>query len=271
YAREMPEYHDVPDVPLSAADLIRESQDILNRNTERDRLRSNLAALKRSQGEAADRVARLREELERAEAEALKIGEQVTAALAEPIPENESTAELEAKIADIDTINAKIRANSDKEKAQADADDYKRQLDQLTAELEAVREERRKLLDTAEMPLDELAIGRNDKGRPILLFNNQPWDCMSGMERIRTAVAVVRKLKPACGFVLIDAIEAFDLDQLRELDRYLEEHHLQAIATRVSRGDECSIIIEDGVAVQPGTEAAPEVPENNTANNMGEW
>ena len=271
YAREMPEYHDVPDVPLSAADLIRESQDILNRNTERDRLRSNLAALKRSQGEAADRVARLREELERAEAEALKIGEQVTAALAEPIPENESTAELEAKIADIDTINAKIRANSDKEKAQADADDYKRQLDQLTAELEAVREERRKLLDTAEMPLDELAIGRNDKGRPILLFNNQPWDCMSGMERIRTAVAVVRKLKPACGFVLIDAIEAFDLEQLRELDRYLEEHHLQAIATRVSRGDECSIIIEDGVAVQPGTEAAPEVPENNTANNMGEW
>lgn len=94
---------------------------------------------------------------------------------------------------------------------------------------------------------------------------------MSGMERIRTAVAVVRKLKPACGFVLIDAIEAFDLEQLRELDRYLEEHRLQAIATRVSRGDECSIIIEDGVAVQPGTEAAPEVPENNTANNMGEW
>lgn len=271
YAREMPEYHDVPDLPLSAADLIRESQEILSRNAERDRLRNQLSTLKRAQGEAAERVARLREELGRAEAEAVKLGEQVAAALASPIPENESTAELEEKIASIDTINAKIRANSDKEKAQADAEDFKRQLDELTKQLEAVREERRNLLDHAEMPLGELSIGRNDKGRPILLYNYQPWDCMSGMERIKTAVSVIRKLKPACGFVLIDGIEAFDLEQLRAFGRYLEEQQLQAIATRVSRGDECSIIIEDGVAVQEGTESAPEIASQTDNSNLGEW
>lgn len=271
YAREMPEYHDVPDVPVSAAELIQKSQEILSRNAERDRLRNQLAALQSEKGEADRRIVQLCEELERAESEVEKLEKQIADALANPIPENESTAELEEQITQIDTINAKIRANSDKEKAQADADDFKRQLDELTKQLEAVREERRNLLDHAEMPLGELSIGKNDKGRPILLYNQQPWDCMSGMERIKTAVSVVRKLKPACGFVLIDGIESFDLEQLRAFGQYLEEQQLQAIATRVSRGDECSIIIEDGVAVQEDADAAPEIETQTENNNLGEW
>ncbi len=36
------------------------------------------------------------------------------------------------------------------------------------------------------------------------------------------------------------------LDTLKEFGNWLEEEGLQAIATRVSTGDECSIIIEDG-------------------------
>lgn len=271
YAREMPEYHDVPDVPVSAAELIQKSQEILSRNAERDRLRNQLAALQSEKGEADRRIVQLCEELKRAETEAEKLEKQIADALANPIPENESTAELEEQITQIDTINAKIRANSDKEKAQADADDFKRQLDELTKQLEAVREERRNLLEHAEMPLGELSIGKNDKGRPILLYNHQPWDCMSGMERLKTAVSVVRKLKPACGFVLIDGLEAFDLEQLRAFGQYLEEQQLQAIATRVSRGDECSIIIEDGVAVQEDADAALEIETQTDNNNLGEW
>ncbi len=267
YAREMPEYHDVPDVPLSASELIRESQEILSRNAERDRMRNQITALNRAQTDVMDRIARLREELERAEAEAVSINCHIAAALADPIPENESTAELEAKITQIDTINAKVRANSDKEKAQADAEECKRELDELTKQLEAVREERRALLDHAEMPLSELSIGRNDKNRPVLLYNNQPWDCMSGMERIKTAVSIIKKLKPACGFVLIDGIETFDLEQLNAFGQYLEEQNLQAIATRVSRGDECSIIIEDGYAIQDGVELSPVI----NSNEIGEW
>lgn len=37
-----------------------------------------------------------------------------------------------------------------------------------------------------------------------------------------------------------------DLDTLQEFGQWLETEKLQAIATRVSTGDECSIIIEDG-------------------------
>ena len=47
-------------------------------------------------------------------------------------------------------------------------------------------------------------------------------------------------------FVLLDKLEQMDLDTLKEFGTWLEQEGLQAIATRVSTGDECSIIIEDG-------------------------
>ena len=73
---------------------------------------------------------------------------------------------------------------------------------------------------------------------------------MSGADQLRVATAIVRKLNPACGFVLIDKLEQMDISTLREFSTWLQAEGLQAITTRVSRGDECSIIIEDGVVAR---------------------
>ena len=70
---------------------------------------------------------------------------------------------------------------------------------------------------------------------------------MSGSDQLKVSTAIVRKLKPECGFILIDKLEQMDIDTLNEFDHWLESEGLQAIATRVSTGDECSLIIEDGL------------------------
>lgn len=49
---------------------------------------------------------------------------------------------------------------------------------------------------------------------------------------------------------------------MREFDAWLTERNLQAICTRVGTED-CTIVIEDGVAVQEGVEPAPEIPSPN--------
>ena len=69
---------------------------------------------------------------------------------------------------------------------------------------------------------------------------------MSGSEQLKVSTAIVRKLKPKCGFVLLDKLEQMDLATLQEFGAWLESEGLQAIATRVSTGGECSVIIEDG-------------------------
>lgn len=69
---------------------------------------------------------------------------------------------------------------------------------------------------------------------------------MSASEQLKVAAAIVRKLNPQCGFVLMDKLEQMDEETLQEFGAWLEKEGLQAIATRVSTGDECQIIIEDG-------------------------
>ena len=66
------------------------------------------------------------------------------------------------------------------------------------------------------------------------------WDNMSGSQQLQVATAIVRKLKPDCGFVLIDKLEQMDQITLAEFGAWLENEGLQAIATRVSTGGECS-------------------------------
>ena len=161
---------------------------------------------------------------------------------------DESTEELEKDIADIDELNRKIRANLDREKAEMDAEGFSKQYDQLTNDIEEIRKARKSLLDGADLPLPGLSVEDGE-----LSCNGQKWDCMSGSEQLKVATAIVRKLNPNCGFVLMDKLEQMDLETLKDFGAWLESEGLQVIATRVSTGDECSIIIEEGYAKElPG-------------------
>lgn len=235
YAKEMPIYTGIPKEPVSASELIRQQQDILARNGENKRKRDNVAYYEQALVNA-----------ERAYEEAKKILEQAKADVeaarksAEDL-HDESTAELEANIADIDSLNAKIRANLDRERAEIEADGYKKQYDDLTAQIEKIRQDKRDLLNGAELPLEGLSVERGE-----LTYNGFKWDNMSSSEQLKVATAIVRKLNPECGFVLMDKLEQMDAKTLSEFGAWLEQEGLQVIATRVSTGGECSIIIEDG-------------------------
>ena len=67
--------------------------------------------------------------------------------------------------------------------------------------------------------------------------------------------------------MLLDKLEQMDLDTLREFANWLEQEGLQAIATRVSTGDECSLIIEDGYSHE--SDAITSTPPSATAWKEG--
>lgn len=244
HAQEMPRHEGVPEELISASDLIKQQQDILGRNAEKERKRRNLAHLE-------DENKRLKEILQDYQTK-LKANENdlVEARKSALDLHDESTAELEANIAKIDEINAKIRINLEKDQAEQEAEYYGQQYKDLNEEIDAIRKERLDLLKGADLPLPGLSVVDGE-----LTFNDQHWDNMSGSEQLRVATAIVRKLKPECGFVLIDKLEQMDVDTMKEFGKWLEQEDLQAIATRVSSGEECQIIIEDGYVV--GQESLP--------------
>lgn len=242
YADEQPFFPDVPREPVSPAELIRQQQGILARNGENQRKRDRAAQYRQE-------VSFLEREVQAARGQLMKKEEELAAARASLDTAtadaagllDQSTAELERNLADIEELNRKVRANLDKEKAEEDAREYRARYDGLTAEIGRVRMEKAGLLQSAELPLPGLSVEDGE-----LLYNGQQWDCMSGSERLKVSTAIVRRLNPKCGFVLLDRLEQMDMQTLREFGAWLEQEGLQAIATRVSTGDECSIIIEDG-------------------------
>ncbi len=176
--------------------------------------------------------------------------------------QDESTAELERSIAEIDIINAKVRDNLNRENAESEAEQYRTEYQQLTAKIEAIRQEKKDLLQNADLPLAGLAVENG-----VLLYKGQPWDCISGAEQLQVATAITRKLNPNCGFVLLDKLEQMDRNTLQQFGIWLEQEGLQAIATRVSTGEECSIIIEDGYS-NPAT-IEPTQPETQRTWTKG--
>lgn len=259
YAKEQTYWPDAPKDLISASDLIAQQQNILARNGENQRKRAMVEIITRQvetlQAKASDLAAQLsaaQEEL------AAKSADLETARKSAEQLHDESTEELERSIRDIETINAKVRDNLNREKAEEDARGYREQYDALTADLEQTRKAKHDLLDGAHLPLPGLSV---EDG--ALTYQGQRWDNMSGSDQLRVATAIVRCLKPQCGFVLLDKLEQMDLTTLREFGAWLESEGLQAIATRVSTGGECSIIIEDGY-VQGAERPVPAEPARNT-------
>jgi DNA repair exonuclease SbcCD ATPase subunit len=245
FAKEQPYYPDAPKEPISASDLIRQQQEILARNGENQRKRMRVQQIQQEFEAQGREVARLMAMLNAAQEKYTQLQNDLAIAQKDAMDlVDESTAELEANIQQIDEINRKVRANLDKDKAEEDARMYRQQYNALTTEIEAVRKQKIDLLANTNLPLPGLSVEDGE-----LVFNGQKWDNMSGSEQLRVATAIVRRLKPQCGFVLLDKLEQMDLDTLREFGQWLEQEGLQAIATRVSTGDECSIIIEDGYIV----------------------
>lgn len=235
YAAELEMYPDVPKELVSAADLIRQQQAILAMNGENQRKREQAEHYNKELAQAQIAFDEAKVRLEKAEENAM-ISRKSAIDL-----QDESTEELEANIADVDRLNIKIRANMDREKAEIEAEEYSQQYDELTKSIEDIREQRLKLLESADMPLPELSVENGE-----LIYRGNKWDNMSGSEQLKVATAIVRKLNPNCGFVLMDKLEQMDQDTLNEFGQWLEQEQLQVIATRVSSGKECSVIIEDG-------------------------
>lgn len=236
-AKELPSYPEAPAEPVSAYDLIQRQQEILARNGENQRKRQKAAQLEAERDRVGKELGLLEERYKALCADCETASKDALDLL------DESTAELEDSIREIEAVNQKVRVNQEKARAEAEAREYGEQYAGLTAKIEDVRLQRTRLLERADLPLPGLSVENGE-----LLYQGRPWDCMSGSDQLKVSAAIVRALNPECGFILLDKLEQMDLETLREFSAWMEAEGLQGIATRVSTGGECSIIIEDGIA-----------------------
>lgn len=262
-AEEAPWYPDAPEEPVSAADLLAEQQAAQATNMENERIRAAVDRAERDHERAVSELSEAERALaaatERAEAarraasaasEAARAAREMADACADA-----DTTDLDARIGEVDRVNEMVRANRERARLQAEADAAEAQYRELDGDCDELQRARVALLEGADMPLDGLSV---EDGK--LMYNGSAWGEMSGSEQLRVATAIVQRVKPSCGFVLVDKLEQMDPETLDEFGTWAAEQGLQIIGTRVAMDETCTVIIEDGRVIAEKTQKkTPEI------------
>lgn len=238
----MPYYADAPEREVDVADLAERHREATEANAANDRARSLAEMAQRDVERLQGEVLRARNALEQREAELLRASAHLEDARAKAaLLVDVDAGEIAEQIGEAEEVNAKVRANAARLKAQEEHERLRADYDSLTARVEEVRARRIRLLEDAGMPLEGLSV---DGGK--LTYMGDSWGSMSASRQLMVATAIVRRINPACGFVLVDKLEQMDLDTLSEFAAWCEGEGLQVIGTRVGTGAECTVVIEDG-------------------------
>ena len=241
-AEELTEYPDAPSEPVSAIELIQQQQEILLHNADNQRKRMKLAQLEEQEKQLGRRVQELSQELEMVEHQLTAVQQDVQDATKTVAQlQDESTAELEQSIRNVEEINRQVSANLAKSKAQDEAERYAQEYTALTEQIKAKRTARMDLLNGADLPLTGLGVEDGS-----LTYNGKHWQDMSGLSGVGVPTAMVRRLNPDCGFARRENLNQMDLPTLAEFGSWLQPEGLQPIPPRFATGGESQIIIEDG-------------------------
>lgn len=255
YAEQLPFFETI--LVLSNDDIIKKQNEAIalnNANAQTRRNYQNLldsANLQQSQlSQISEKIIQVQKELEDlknsynlhlSEARTTQKNLESTVVTLSNLPLDVDLTTFAEDFKNVEIENSKQRANAEKQKATKAAELKQKEYDDLTTKIVETRNKILQLINGANLPLKGLTVENS-----ILLYNNQKWDCMSGAERLTVAACIVKSINPQCGFILMDNFEAFDLNTLKVFNQWCKSQDLQVIATRVSQGEECSIIIENG-------------------------
>ena len=238
-------HDDAPKTEQSAVELLGEI-DRRNKvnvaNAEQRRQLANLRVLAQS---AAQRVEKLDAEMQAAKAQLDELSTAGKALRAEvDAAVDEDVDAIAKQLSDIESANRKARENAEHKRREAEAGKLEDGYEALTEQLAQAENLKREAIQSASYPVDGLTV--DDDG---VRLNGLPWSQASSAEQLRCSVAMGLALNPKLKVLLIRDGSLLDESSLRMVAEMASEAGGQVWLERVSRGDEVTVLIEDGEVV----------------------
>jgi len=175
-------------------------------------------------------------------------------------------AGIKAKMAGIEDINRKVRANIARQQLERQFRELKGNYEDLTRQIDALDREKAKVIGAAKFPVEGLGLGLQG-----VLYHDLPFEQASSAEQYRVSTAIGFELCPKTGeSIRIGLIRDASLldDDSRKIIAETAAHYDAQLLLEVVTTDEhdeldCDIIIEDGGAREPYRE--PNVIEETVA------
>lgn len=215
----------------------RRATNLVRRDSERDvqDLRQRVVAMIDRAAQLEKELAELRLNIEKAKAE----GQTAAAELAEMAVADED--EVFRQIRQLEETNAAVRAAAARRRLETEFEEQTRKAFDLTEKIQNADNEKREALAAAKFPVDGLAF--DDSG---VKLNGLPFEQASQAEQLRTSVAIGLAMNPQLKVLLIRDGSLLDETSLSLVAEMATKAEAQVWLERVGKGQECSIVIEDG-------------------------
>lgn len=235
----------VDEMPFDLGELERISQ----REVAKAQLEGNVNRGKAQRLEIASRIEGLKAEIRTLEIKDAEIGTWLEA----NEPKLQEFGDLDALVADVKARNAaqheknaRIRKNAEAKRVYSDLQVLQQQSNALTAELERLDAEKMAAIEGAALPVTGLSF-TDERG---VLYNGIPFPQLSGAERLKVSLAMGIALNPSLRILLIRDGSLLDAENLRIVGEMAQAHNMQIWIERVGKGEECSVVLEDGMIVE---------------------
>jgi len=156
-----------------------------------------------------------------------------------------SPADVDAvkhQLATIETRNRQIRENQRWHQLSDESDTLGAEAERLSAEMAKVDKRRAAMISGAKYPVPGMSVD----GDLRVILNGLPLEQASAAEQLRCSVAMGLALNPELRVMVIYDGSLLDTDSLAILAEMADEADAQVWIERVSEGEECTVIIEDG-------------------------
>ncbi|GAA6121928.1 AAA family ATPase [Bifidobacterium psychraerophilum] len=226
----------LPSTERSATVIVNLIQAARDRNREIENARREHADAGDRIVDLAHQIQQLQHELETERADQKRLKERIDF-LGEP----KDTTDLESQLANIEDTNARVRANQQVQKRNADIRSRQRTYEGLGQRINDLRASKDKALAEARFPIDGL--GFDESG---VTYKGVPFQQASSMEQLRVSLAIAMASNPKLRVIRIKDGSLLDDDALALVAQTAEQHDYQVLMERVGTDDPGAIIIEDG-------------------------
>ncbi|MGE4194688.1 MAG: AAA family ATPase [Pseudodesulfovibrio sp.] len=229
---------DAPDSPMAIGDILAEAEEIRKHNDEGAERINEMNQLGIEIQDLEDRIQNRQKKLD-----ALKEEHGDWKA--------KDQGNVRTRIAQAEEKNRKFEDKQRRDEIEENMLVSQAKAGELTKQISAIDEAKRAAMTAADFPVPGLAF--DDTG---VTFNGIPFEQCSSAEQLRISVAMGIALNPKLKVLLIRDGSLLDSKSLAMVAEAAQEADAQVWIERVSKGSECSVIIEDGKIATTAAEAA---------------
>lgn len=157
-------------------------------------------------------------------------------------------AVLREQLRNAETINAQVRDNRQRVAVTKELRNEQEQADKLTTTIENIDDAKRKAIADAKLPVGGLGIDGQ-----MVTYNGIPFAQASSSEQLRVSLAMGLAMNPTLKLILIRDGSLLDEASLKLIAEMAEQADAQVIMERVGKGQEVSVVIEDGEVLEDRT------------------